>query len=184
MTQSRASETVLDNARRVWKSAQLYIGFHRDPEGRKRAKARVWPPKNGNASIHPNPEDQEAFVVVKSTDSTLSGDVQVKFRSDKIVLRRDSDICWQGVQIDPLGITVRTAEDVYIKIAADGSVTRSTCEDETTVEADGSVFKRTEYSEAYMSPDGSEMESATPTHRAVITDDGVRSSLDDDWPSD
>ncbi len=173
--------TIGTAARRVWKSAQLYIGFHRDQEGRKRDKAKVWPPKNGNASINPNPAEQEAFVLVKGTGSALSGDVEVKFRSDKIVVRRDSDACWQGVQIDPGAVIVRTADNVYIKIGYDGSVTRSTDEDETTVEADGSVFKRTEYTQAYMSPDGSTMETATPNHRAEITENGVRSSLDDGW---
>ena len=44
-------------ALRVWKSAQLYIGFHRDRQGNQRAEAKVWPPKNGNATIHPNPDE-------------------------------------------------------------------------------------------------------------------------------
>lgn len=120
-------------------------------------------------------------MVLKNAGSSLSGDVQIKFRSDKIIARRDSDLSWQGVQIEPMGITVRTADGTYIKIWSDGSVTRSTDEDETTVEADGSVFKRTEFTRAYMSPDGSEMQSTTPSHRAEVSDGGVRSSLDDGW---
>lgn len=78
----------------------------------------------------------------------MSGDVQIKFRSDKIIARRDSDLSWQCVQIEPMEITVRTADGTYIKIWSDGSVTRSTDEDETTVEADGSVFKRTDFTRA------------------------------------
>ena len=175
---------ITNSARRIWKSAQLYIGFHRDPQGRRRDKARVWPPKNANASIHDDPSQQETFVLLKAADSSLSGDVQVKFRKDKIILRRDSDLCWEGIQIGPTSIIVRTVNNVYIKLDYDESVTRSTEEDETTVEADGSVFKRTEYTRAYMSPDGSRMETATPTHRAEISEDGVRSSLDDGWNID
>ena len=35
---------IASHAARVWKSAQLYIGFHRDPEGRQRSAPKVWPP--------------------------------------------------------------------------------------------------------------------------------------------
>lgn len=167
--------------RRVWKSAQLYVGFHRDKQGKKRNTAKVWPPENGNATIHPNPAEQEAFVVLKSTDSSLSNDVQVKFRSDKIIARRDTEDGWQGVQIEPMAVIVQIADGTRIKVWYDGSVTRATSEDRTTIELDGSVFKRTEYARAYMSGDGTEMTTETATHNAMITEAGAQSSLDDDW---
>ena len=88
---------------RVWKSAQLYIGFHKDPSGRKRDQAKVWPPKNASASIHSDPSEQEAFLVVRSANTAASEDVQIKVRADKIVLRRDCEVCWQGVQVDAYG---------------------------------------------------------------------------------
>ena len=63
-------DQVKQAAKRVWKSAQLYIGFHRDRQGNPRSEAKVWPPKSGNATIHANPEEQEAFLVVKAADKT------------------------------------------------------------------------------------------------------------------
>ncbi|MDP5218785.1 hypothetical protein Q5Y75_16265 [Ruegeria sp. 2205SS24-7] len=177
MTTRNDSGSVGSAVRRVWKSAQLYIGFHRDPSGRKRDRAKVWPPKNASASIHADPGEQEAFLVVKSVDTSASEDVQIRIRPDKIVLRRDCDTCWQGVQVDAFSVMVRTADDVYIKIGYDGSVTRQTEADETTVDADGSVFKRTDYAEAHMSGDGVTVSRRTDTHVAAITEDGVVSKL-------
>ncbi|MBL4750538.1 MAG: hypothetical protein JKX71_08180 [Amylibacter sp.] len=40
-------------------------------------------------SIHPNPKEQETFLVVKSTDRKDARDIQIKLRPNKIVLRRD-----------------------------------------------------------------------------------------------
>lgn len=50
---------------KVWRSAQLFIGFHRDQNGIKRDVAKVWSPKNASATIHSDPTEQEAFVVVR-----------------------------------------------------------------------------------------------------------------------
>ncbi|MFA3919350.1 hypothetical protein [Ruegeria hyattellae] len=68
---------------------------------------------------------------------------------------------------------VRTADDVYIKIGYDGSVTRQSEADETSVDADGSVFKRTDYAEAHMSGDGVNVSRRTASHVGAITEDGV-----------
>ncbi|MCV0423995.1 MAG: hypothetical protein K5905_00850 [Roseibium sp.] len=68
------------------------------------------------ASIHPNPDEQEAFIVVKSADSDLSQDVQIKLRPDRIILRRDAAMHWQGVQIEADAITMTqtpTGEPMY-----------------------------------------------------------------------
>jgi len=173
MTNLPNSTKLTKTVHRVWKSAQLYIGFHRDQEGNPRDTAKVWPPKNASASIHDDPDEQEAFVVVKSADKDVSRDVQIKLRPDRIVLRRDGDVGWQGVLVDEFSVTVRTAYDVYIKIGHDGSVTRQTDSDETSVEADGSVFKRTEFVEARMSGDGVDLSRRTSSHIAAITEDGV-----------
>ena len=69
----------------------------------------------------------------------------------------------------------RTADDVYIKIGYDGSITRQTEADETTVDADGSVFKRTDYAEARMSGDGVTVSRRTASNVSAITEDGVLS---------
>ena len=68
---------IISQARRVWKSAQLYIGFHRDPEGKMRGAPHVWPPKNGKATIHRDPDEQETFVVLKSAHRDSDQDIQI-----------------------------------------------------------------------------------------------------------
>ena len=169
MSQTNTAPALAGQAKRIWKTAQLYIGFHRDPQGRRRQTARTWRPKNANATIHPDPSEQEAFVVLKSSDNSSLEDVQVKFRSDKVILRRDADMAWQGIQIDPMGVIVQQADGTRVKVWYDGSVTRATATDRTTIEVDSSVFKKTRYAEAYMSGDGSAVEISTPTHRDYAT---------------
>ncbi len=157
---------------RVWKSAQLYIGFHRDPKGNQRAQAKVWPPKNGNATIHPNPEEQEAFLVIKAADKDAPRDVQIKLRPDKIVLRRDPGVSWEGVVVEDDLISVQV-NGAWVRIKADGSVAHELNGDMTYVESDGSVLKKTEFVDAMMSGDGVELSRRTPTTIAAITEDGV-----------
>ncbi|WP_170565802.1 hypothetical protein [Ruegeria atlantica] len=173
MTNPSTSNAITKVARRVWKSAQLYVGFHKDKQGRSRDKAHVWPPKNASATIHADPSEQEAFLVVKCADKDAGEDVQIKLRPDQIIVRRSSGVYWQGIQITENCVVIRTADDALIKLNSDGSVTRQTEGDETTVEINGSVFKRTEYTEAFMSGDGVEMSRKTPNHIAAISEDGV-----------
>jgi len=108
-------------AKRVWQSAQLYIGFHRDPKGKMRDQAHVWPPKNAHATIDSNPEDKEAFIVVKSADPNISSDVQIKLHPDKIVLRRDEDAGWEGIVLSPHRVSVQV-NGTWIIVNADGSI--------------------------------------------------------------
>ena len=157
---------------RIWRSAQLYIGFHRDPQGNRRAEAKVWPPKNGNATIHSDPEQQEAFLVVSTIDKDRPRDVQIKLRPDKIVLRRDPDVSWEGVVVEDHMISVQVG-GAWVRIKADGSVSHERGGDMTYVESDGSVLKKTEFVDAMMSGDGVELSRRTPTSIAAITEDGV-----------
>lgn len=159
-------------ALRVWKSAQLYIGFHRDRQGNMRSEAKVWPPKNGNATIHANPEEQEAFLVVKAADKAEPRDVQIKFRPDKIVLRRDPGISWEGIVVEEGLISVQVG-GAWVRIKSDGSVAHERDGDMTYVESDGAVLKKTEFVEAMMSGDGVELSRRTPTTIAAIREDGV-----------
>lgn len=148
--------------RRIWRAAQLFIGFHRDPRGRKRDEAFVWSPKNGNASIHANPEDQETFLELKSADKSSGGDVQIKLRPDQIVLRREQSAQgWQGVILDEAQVKIKV-NDVWITVNADGSVSQRLADGQTDVEADGTVLKRTEFTTASMSADGACYKSSTP----------------------
>ncbi|UWQ44036.1 hypothetical protein K3718_21325 (plasmid) [Leisingera aquaemixtae] len=160
------------NIVRVWRSAQLYIGFHRDQSGRKRDTAKVWPPKNANATIHSDPEAQEAFVVVKAADQEEPRDVQIKLRPDQIVLRRDPGTGWEGVVVDEFGLAVQV-NGAWIRILPDGSVSREVEGDTTYLEADGAVLKKTQFAEAMMSGDGVELTRKTDTTIAAIRHDGV-----------
>lgn len=157
---------------RIWQSAQLYIGFHRDPHGARRAEAKVWPPKNARATIHPDPDEQEAFLVVKSAEKDSARDVQIKLRPDAIVLRRDLGTAWKGIVVEEHMVSVQVG-GVWVRIMADGSVSHDMDGDMTYVEADGAVLKKTEFVDAMMSGDGVELSRRTPTTIAAITEEGV-----------
>lgn len=165
---------VTKSIERIWKSAQLYVGFHRDQKGNQRAEAKAWPPRNGNATIHPDPQEQEAFLVLKAADKSAHRDVQIKLRPDKIVLRRDPDPDpgWEGVMIDDQMISIQV-NGSWIRIKPDGSVTHERDGDMTYVEADGAVLKKTEFVDAMISGDGVNLSRRTPTTIASITEDGV-----------
>jgi hypothetical protein len=165
---------IASSARRVWKSAQLYIGFHRDPEGKMRNEPRVWPPKNANASIHSDPDEQETFVILKSAEGNAENDIQIKLRPDMIVLRRDAKDAWEGVIINEFAVTVKVG-GVSIRVNHDGSITREDGDSTTWVEADGGVLKKTEFVEASMSSDGTELTRRTPDNLTAITHDGFLS---------
>ena len=173
MTTESTPAKLGSTARRVWKSAQMYIAFHKDRNKRHRDEPKFWPPKNGSASLHGDPDAQEAIVVVKAADPEESQDVQIKLHPNRIVVRRDADIWWQGVAVDDHSVTVRMADNTMIEIRHDGSVKRRSAEDETHVEADGSIFKWTEHAESHMTGDGIEMTRRTVDRIASITYDGV-----------
>lgn len=165
---------VKSSVRRIWKSAQLYVGFHRDPKGKMRKEPHVWPPKDARASIHPNPDEQETFMVLKSGERDTDNDIQIKLRPDQIVLRRDYKDAWEGVIANKHTITVKIG-GVSIRINHDGSITREDGESTTWVEADGVVLKKTEFVEASMSHDGSELTRRTPDNLTAITQSGLLS---------
>ncbi len=157
---------------RVWKSAQLYIGFHRDPEGKRRDAPKVWPPKNARATIHNDPAEQEVFVMLKSVNGDDAQDVQIKLRPDMIVLRRDCCDAWDGIIADQYSVKVKVG-GVSIRVNYDGSIAREDEASTTWVEADGGVLKKTEFVEAAMSPDGSELTRRTPDNLTAITQSGL-----------
>lgn len=164
--------TVATKARRVWKSAQLCIGFHRDRDGKLRDESHVWSPKNTSATIHRNPKEQETFLVVKSAENDCDQDIQIKLRPDMIVLRRDFKDAWAGVKIDAFAVSVKVG-NLSIRINHDGSIRREDGECTTWVEADGSVLKKTEFVDATMSGDGTELTRRTPENIVAITRGGV-----------
>jgi len=165
---------VANKVRQTWKSAQLYIGFHVDPQGKKRQIPKVWPPKNANATIHNDPTEQEAFVVVKNVTGDAARDVQIKLHPEQIVLRRGSDDAWKGILVTEHSVTVAVA-GISIKIDYNGTITREDGSDTTWIEANGSVLKETEFVVATMSGDGVDLARRTSDSIAVISETGVLS---------
>ena len=164
--------------RRIWRSAQLFIGFHTDQRGNTRNTPKVWPPKNANATIHPEPKVKETFLEIRAHDKEAR-DVQIRLQPDKIVLRRDpDDIGWEGIVVEDDNVAVRV-NGTWIKIKVDGAISRETNDDTTYIEADGSVLKKTEYVDAIMSGDGVELSRRTPDTIAAITESGVLARSND-----
>lgn len=161
---------VTTTAKRIWKNAQLYIGFHKDTDGNARTEPHLWPPKNARATIHEDASNQETFAIVSGVDE--ANDVQIKMRADKIVLRRDSNVAWHGIIADGHAVSV-VVGDTTITINHDGSVKRTLNDDTTSIEADGSIFKSTALADATMSADGTELVSSTEHSIAAVKRDGV-----------
>ena len=136
------------------------------------AEALVWKPDNGNATINPDPAEQEAFLVLNATDPDATVDVQVKLRPDAIVLRRDSDQGWKGIKIDEGDVTV-LVNGIEIRIGADGAITRTDEDSTTWVEPDGYMLRKTDFVEASLSADGETLTRRTPNHIAAIKGDSV-----------
>lgn len=105
---------VASTIRQTWRSAQLYIGFHRDQQGNRQDEAKVWSPKNAGATIHPNPEEQEAFLVVKPADKANARDVQIK-------LRRDSGDAWEGIVVADDAPSVQV-NGIWVRVRYDGAI--------------------------------------------------------------
>lgn len=162
--------TLTTTAMRCWKSAQLYVGFHKDTEGNARSEPHLWPPKNARATIHEDASSQETFAIVSGVNE--GDDVQIKMRADKIVLRRDSETAWHGIIADDHAVSV-VVGDITITVNHDGSVKRTLNDDTTSIEADGSIFKRTALADATMSADGTELVSSTEHSIAAVKKDGV-----------
>ncbi|MEP3033733.1 MAG: hypothetical protein ABJO67_05240 [Pseudoruegeria sp.] len=172
---------IISTPRRLWKSAQLYIGFHKDQNGKRRDTAKVWPPKNGNASIHAVPSEQETFLVLKSAGNSPQEDIQIKFRPDSVVLRRDTERGWEGIKVNDDTVSIRV-NGMWIKIGHDGSISHERNGDLTYVEADGSVLKRTEFAESMMSGDGVALSRRTETSISAINEDGIVARARDTIP--
>ncbi|WP_108859908.1 hypothetical protein [Ruegeria sp. Alg231-54] len=169
MTKSTNSAIAETAIRRVWKSAQMFVGFHRDQSGKDRVEPKLWPPKNGSASIHDNPKAQEAVVVVKASDPKDTQDIEIKMHPNRIIVRLETDKWWQGVAVEEDTIRVRMADGTYITIEYDGRIKRYGHNDHTYVEADGSIFKHTAHAESHMTGDGVQMTCGTADRIASIT---------------
>ena len=160
----------------AWKSAQLLIAFHSNPDGAARAEPRLWTPKNGLAGVTDDPKTKEAVVVVRGHGD--AGDVQIKLHSDKIILRRDRDaLGWTGVSVDHHAVSVLVG-DVWVTVNGDGSITRrieGNDDDTSWIEADGSYLRIGPEAHIHVSGDGSRLSRQTDDRLDVVTAGGISS---------
>jgi hypothetical protein len=161
----------------AWKSAQLLIAFHCNPDGGRRREPRLWSPKNNVAGVTADPKAKEAFVVVRGQGD--AGDVQIKLHADKIILRRDADaLGWTGIQADHHSVSVLVG-DVWVTVDCDGSITRRTQgndEDTSWLEADGSYIRVGPDMHIHVAGDGSTMTRRTDERFDAVTKDGIMSN--------
>ena len=161
----------------AWRSAQLLVAFHRNPDGRARAEPWLWSPKNGVAGVTSDPRAKEAILVVNGDGD--AGDVQIKLHSDKIILRRDPEAAgWSGLSVDHHGVSVLVG-DVWVTVNGDGSITRKmrgNDEDTSWLEADGSYIRISEDMHVEVAGDGSKMTRRTNDRLDVVTPAGIMSS--------
>ena len=160
----------------AWKSAQLFIAFHRNKDGRRRQDARLWSPPNGVAGVTEDPKAKEAFLNVSGHGD--AGDVQIKLHPRKIILRRDPEaVGWSGIEVDHYGVSVLVG-DVWITVQADGSIRREIRgveDDESWMHADGSYIRIAPEVEIEVSGDGRKMTRRTTDRIEMIDEDGVLS---------
>ncbi len=157
----------------AWKSAQLLIAFHRTKQKQKRDEPLMWRPNDATARLPENPEDKEAFVVVKGDGD--AGDVEIKLHPDNLVLRRDdSDAGWSGIVAGHSEVSVKVG-DTWVTVRADGSVQRVVqgAEDTTWIEADGAMKRLGPDTEILVSGDGAQLSRRTEYQIDAITADGV-----------
>jgi hypothetical protein len=159
----------------IWKSAKLLIAFYRDKNQRKRRIPYLWGAKGAEAGITDRDKsDQETFVLIE--DAKGARDIQIKFRPEHIVIRRDAGDYWHGLVITDHSIKARVAGRI-IEIGHDGSVKSISADDtesdKTIVEADGTVFKWTDLAEIIISGDGAEVSHRQPDQITAITPRGT-----------
>jgi hypothetical protein len=155
--------------RAVWKSAELLIAFHKNKKREKRAEPFLWRPKEAFARLLAEPEDQEAFVVLKGADDVE--DVQIKLHPDKVVIRRDQPLGWSGIIIDEHTVRVMV-DNVWVRIDHNGSVVVERDAETTYLEGDGSIIKINPEAEIMVSSDGRRMSRRTDSQIDAFTEDG------------
>jgi hypothetical protein len=162
-------------ARSIWDRAQMFIAFHRDPARKKRSEPYLWPPKDANAGLRPDIEDQETFVHVRGADE--ADNVQLKLRSNAIIARREPGRGWSGIEVNDHSVRVLVGE-VWLEIGPDGSVKRESDGGTSTtfLEGDGSIIKITEDAEVCVSADSAEITRRTEDRLDVVRADGIMST--------
>jgi hypothetical protein len=161
--------TLPSPVRAVWKSAELLIAFHKNKKREKRAEPFLWRPKEAFARLLAEPEDQEAFVVLKGADDVE--DVQIKLHPDKVVIRRDQPLGWSGIVIDEHTVRVKV-DNIWVLIDNNGGVVVERDAETTYLEGDGSIIKINPEAEIMVSSDGRSMSRRTEAQIDAFTEDG------------
>jgi hypothetical protein len=161
--------TLPSPVRAVWKSAELLIAFHKNKKREKRAEPFLWRPKEAFARLLAEPEDQEAFVVLKGADDVE--DVQIKLHPDKVVIRRDQPLGWSGIVIDEHTVRVKV-DNIWVRIDNNGGVVVERDAETTYLEGDGSIIKINPEAEIMVSSDGRSMSRRTEAQIDAFTEDG------------
>lgn len=152
-------------ARAVWKSVRLMVAFHRDRDGTPHLASRRWFARDGRAGIHHDPDQQEAVLVISSSDADNPRNVDVAFRQDKIDFARDDGPGWDRIIIEDGMVSVRV-NGQSIRILPDGSVAHLHAGVVTHIDPDLGVMVASEDVQASVSRDGEIIEQRTP--RSVV----------------
>ena len=161
--------TLPSPVRAFWKSAELLIAFHKNKKREKRAEPFLWRPEEAFARLLAEPEDQEAFVVLKGADDVE--DVQIKLHPDKVVIRRDQPLGWSGIVIDEHTVRVKV-DNIWVLIDNNGGVVVERDAETTYLEGDGSIIKINPEAEIMVSSDGRSMSRRTEAQIDAFTEDG------------
>lgn len=174
MTKSDRPTTFSHTVRTVWDRAQMFIAFHRDPARNKRAEPYLWPPKDANAGLRADVDEQETFVHMRGIDR--ADDVQLKLRANAIIARREPGRGWSGIEINDHSVRVLVG-DVWLEIDPLGTVKREADDGASTtfLEFDGSIIQMTEEAEVCVSANGEEISRRTADRIDVVTSDGIMS---------
>ena len=173
--------TLPESVHRTWQSVELLIAFHKNKRQQRRDTPFLWRPKDAMARLLAKPDDQEAFVNLKSEGD--SEDVQIKFHPEKIVIRRDQVLGWSGMIIDDDFVRVKV-DNIWVLIKPDGSITVENDAETTYLEGDGSIIKITPESEIMVSGDGSRISRRTEHQIDAFTNDGFVSKKQQQRPAD
>ncbi len=148
-------------ARSVWKAVRLIVAFHKDRDGKPHLSSRRWFARDGRAGIHHDPDQQEAVLVISSSDADNPRNVDVSFRQDRIDLIRDDGPGWDRIIIEDGRVSVRM-NGHSIRILADGSVAHLHDGVVTHIDPDLGVLVASEDVQISISMDGELIERRTP----------------------
>lgn len=157
---------------RLWRSVELRIAFYKTKQNTPRAKPSLWAPTDAEAALLDRPDDQETLLFIKSKDG--DDDVEMCFRPDCIIAKRDHPKGWSALTIEEDTVTVKVGDVIY-RIKANGELARHADGDMIQIEADGGIVKTTDDVSIMVSAHGDEISRKSEHEFATISPDGVLS---------